>query len=78
MESDEGDEGESEAERGCDDDLVGLVEVLPDWECHGCSRASRLERGNETQTSDVYPVEFHLSRGLSSSHSTRKSAGATR
>jgi hypothetical protein len=50
LESDECDEGEGEAEGGCDDDLVGLVEVLPDWECHGCSRASRLERGNESDS----------------------------
>jgi hypothetical protein len=71
LESDEGDEGESEAEGGCDDDLVGLVEVLPDWECHGCSRASRLERGNE-KDGRLDPANFHLSRGWSSSRPTRK------
>ena len=42
LESDDCDEGEGEAEGGGDDDLVGLVEVLPDWECHRCNRASTV------------------------------------
>lgn len=34
LQLDEGDDGEREAERRCEDDLVAPVEVLPHGNCH--------------------------------------------
>lgn len=47
LELEEGDGGEGEAEDGCEDELVLLVEVVPRCDCHGACLVEREGGGGE-------------------------------